>query len=100
MAKIREMIGEKVIDGFKGVIDFYYYMGIPCARKWPRSPGKRRTPAVEARWAAFTYAAREWNNLSSTVQESYKRLAKGTGLSGRDVQQRAYLIGLYRYPTP
>ena len=91
---------EAIIDGFKGKVDYYFYMGIPCARSWPRSPGKRRAPSVEAQWPLFTYAAREWNNLSTAVQDAYRQLATNSGLSGRDMQVRAYISGLYRYPLP
>ena len=100
MAIITEMVGQKVIDGFKGVIDFYYYKGLACARRWPKSPGRARSPAVMAGWPAFGYAAGEWNNISPAVRRTYEALASGTGLSGRDMFQRAYMAGLYRAPLP
>lgn len=100
MAKLLAMPHEAIIDGFKGSIDFYVYMGIPCARAWPRSPGKTRSPGVMAQWPFFSYATKEWINLSPAVQDAYNELATNSGLSGRDMQIRAYLTGLYRYPTP
>lgn len=98
MAKFTTFPSQEIIDGFKGQIDFYLWMGIPVARKWPRSPGKVRAPAVEAQWPAFTIAAREWNELSPYVQESYNQMCLASGLCGRDLQVRSYLSGLYRYP--
>jgi len=100
MAKIKAMVGRKVINGFRGTIDFYFYMGVPCARAWPRSPGKKRSPPVEAGWPAFAAASREWNNLSPEVRRTYEELATGSGLSGRDMFQRAYMKGLFRNPIP
>lgn len=100
MAKLLMMPHLDIIDGFKGTIDYYVYMGIPCARAWPKSPGKVRSLPVMARWPAFTYASREWSNLSPYVQDSFRKMATNSGLSGRDMQVRAYLTGLYRYPTP
>ena len=100
MAKIKAMIGEKVISGFKGTLDFYYNMGIPCVRLWPRSPGRRRAPLVEAQWPAFSYAAKEWANLSPEIRHTFEELATGSALTARDMFQRAYLKGLYRYPPP
>lgn len=88
-----------IIAGFKGTIDFYLWKGIPCARSWPRSPGKVRAPAVMAQWSAFAYSASEWLNLAPIVQDAYKALASNSGLSGRDMFTRSYLSGLYRYPT-
>jgi len=100
MGRLTRMPQEAIISGFRGVVDYYYYMGVPCFRAWPKSPGHRRAPAVEAQWAAFSYAAGEWNNLSPELRRAYEELATGSGLSGRDMFQRAYLKGLYAYPPP
>ena len=100
MAKLLAFPAQAIIDGFKGTIDFYVYRGIPCARAWPKSPGKARSPSVMAQWPVFSYASKEWNNLSQTVRDAYNTLATNSGLSGRDMFMRAYLTGLYRYPTP
>jgi len=109
MAKLANVPALDIISGFKGVIDFYVNYqsgnrevagkGIPCARRWPRSPGHRRAPAVEAQWSAFSTAASLWNQLSDEVQDTYNAMASGTGLSGRDLFTRGYITGLYRYPT-
>lgn len=100
MAKIKEMPGLKIISGLKGVLDYYYYMGIPCCRRWPRKPGGRRTPAVRSTWSAFAYATREWKNLSPVIRHSYEELAGASGLRSFDVFMRSYLKGLYRAPLP
>lgn len=100
MAKLTQMPQQDIIDGYKGTIDYYVYMGIPCARAWPKSPGKSRSQNVMAQWPVFSYATKEWNNLSDSVKRAYEELATNSGLTGRDMQIRAYLQGLYRYPTP
>lgn len=100
MAKIEVMPSEAIIDGFKGKVDFYYYCGIAVARMWPRSPGHKRATAVEATWAAFSYATKEWKNLDAETQRAFEEMATGSGLSGRDMAERAYLTGLYRNPPP
>lgn len=97
MAKLSALPATAIISGFKGLIDYYVHDGIPCARKWPRSPGKHRAPAVEAQWQAFSAAAQEWALLAPSVQAAYSRMAESSGLSGRDLQVRSYLSGLYRY---
>lgn len=99
MAVIKTMPSEAIISGFRGTLDYYYNMGLACVRRWPRSPGHRRAPAVEAGWPAFTAASRLWTQLSPEVQRSYEEMATGTGLSGRDMFQRSYMKGLYAYPT-
>ncbi|MBA7643919.1 hypothetical protein ES703_51653 [subsurface metagenome] len=99
MAVITSMPSEAIISGYRGSLDYYYNMGLACVRRWPRSPGHLRTPAVMSTWEAFAYASRLWKLLSPEVQRSYEELATGTGLSGRDMAERAYLKGLYAYPT-
>ena len=109
MAKLIALPHQDVISGFKGVVDFYINhqtcdpelsgKGIPCARRWPRSPGPRRAAAVEAQWPAFSYISKVWNSLPGYVQDTYRKLEGSSGLNGRDMFTRAYLSGLYRYPT-
>ena len=100
MAKLTALPAYAIISGFKGVIDYYVHDGIPCVRKWPRSPGKTRTPDVEAQWPAFRQAAREWSLLSEAMQAAYYALAQSSGMNGRDLQVRGYLSGLYRNELP
>ena len=96
MAKISHMIAEKVISGMKGVVDYYYYMGVSCARKWPRSPGHKRAPQVEAGWPIFTEAVHLWSKLSEDMREPYRVMSSGSGLSDRDLFMRAYMSGYKR----
>ncbi|MBA7543512.1 hypothetical protein ES705_35843 [subsurface metagenome] len=97
MATLTALPHQAIIDGLKGKIDFYVHDGTPCARRWPRSPGKRRAPAVEAQWPKFAYVAGLWTSLSQTVQDAYNTMASGSGLTGRDLFTRGYITGIYRY---
>lgn len=99
MAKIRALPATAIISGFKGVIDYYVHRGIPCVRSWPRSPGKKRSAAVEAQWPTFAYSTHFWNYLPPEIQAAYNSMAMRGGLNGRDLAARAYLSGLYTYPT-
>jgi len=98
MAKIARLPGEKIISGFKGTLDYYLYMGLAVVRKWPSSPGHKRTPAVEAWWMPFGYASQEWKRLSPDIRRAFGIMAGDSGLSDKDMFQRAYLKGLYRNP--
>lgn len=84
-----------IISGFKGLLDFYVWKGIACVRAWPRSPGPRRAPAVEAQWAAFTWAVKGWNLLSPEIQEAYRLTASGTNLTGRDLFVKSFITPQY-----
>jgi len=109
MARLVALPSLAIISGFRGVIDFYVHhqtcpaetgeVGMPCARRWPRSPGKKRSPLVEEQWSAFSEASRYWTELTLEVQDAYNKMASGTGMSGRDMFTRGYISGLYRYET-
>lgn len=91
MAKLAKLPGLNIIDGLKGLIDFYVYMGIPCARKWPRSPGHFRAPAVMEQWSSFTWAAQNWQTVSQDVRDAFNQMAAGTNMTGRDLFVKSYL---------
>ena len=96
LAKLTSIPEQAIIDGFKGVIDFYVHDTIPCVRKWPRSPGKRRSPAVEAQWLAFAWAAANWNSLSPEVQQAYEETASEVNMTGRDLFTKSFLADYFR----
>lgn len=98
LAVIKVRPNQGIVSGFKGTIDFYAHMGTQCVRKWPRSPGKRRSPAVEAQWSIFATVAALWIGLPQNIKDAYIWLAEGTGMTGRDMFTRGYISGLYRYP--
>ena len=85
------MPNRQVINGFKGTLDFYVYMGLNCVRSWPRSPGRDRAPSVQKGWPAFTWAAKNWNSIQPEIQEAYNRMAHGTNMTGRDLFVKCYL---------
>lgn len=99
MAIIKEMISRKIIDGFKRKIDFYYYMGLAVARRWPRSQGKSQTPASVAQQPMFTYVQQLRPQVSAFVIDAYTNLAADCGLHKWDWFMRGYYGDIYRYPT-
>ncbi len=99
MAIIKTLPGIRIINGFKGKVDFYVYMGLNVARAWPKSPGKNRSAAVKAQWPTWTYIGKAWRELPATIKEAYTLQAAGTPLTGRDLFTRGYIKGLYMYPT-
>jgi len=93
VAKIKALPGMEIIDGFKGTIDFYVHRGQPCARMWPRSPGRNRAPAVQAQWPAFAFPSYYWKYLSAEVKEAWNTMANGHSVTGKDLFTRAYING-------
>lgn len=96
MAKLKKLPNLAIINGFKGKIDYYIWCGVPCARSWPRSPGRLRAPAVKAQWPAFAWAAANWNSLSPEVQEAYRRTAQESRMSGRDLFVKSFISDYFR----
>lgn len=91
MAVLANLPGLDIISGFKGTLDFYVFRGTPCCRSWPRSPGHRRSAAVEAQWPVFTAAASLWTTLDENVQQAYIRMAEDSTLTGRDMCVKMYI---------
>jgi len=89
-----------IVKGFKGTLDFYYNMGIPCVRKWPQSPGKIRSEAVMAQWPVFANAAKLYRDLSPAMKTVYLEMAAETNLTARDVFTKSYISGMLSWYTP
>jgi len=93
MAVLERLPEQQIIDGFKGVIDFYLWKGIPCARKWPTWRPYRFSPVQQENQAAFAYAVALWPTLDPIVKAQWNSMAGGTARTGRDLFLRAYLKG-------
>lgn len=91
MAKLTGLPAQAIVDGFKGTIDFYVYMGIPVARSWPRPRSVPHSPREKANWPIFARAVRVWNLTTSYVQDAYSSMASASSLSGRDMATKLYL---------
>ena len=98
MAKLSAMPEESIISGFRGVVDFYEYLGIPCARAWPQFKGTNWPQSVRDTWPTFAAAARGWNTCSDVVRAAYRRQAATTDYSPRDLFVAMYITNMYRLP--
>lgn len=83
------MPAQAVIDGYKGIIDFYLWKGIPCVRSWPRKPKMPRSPAVQASAAIFGALATAFSDTPPNIRARASELAVGTAWTWRDVRYRA-----------
>lgn len=96
MAKLTAIPALSIINGYKGTVDFYVWNGIPCARRWPRSPTGARSAGVQSAWPAFKYAAAVWNDLAPNVKDAYAAMALGTDRTARDMFTSTYYGGPWR----
>jgi len=91
MAKIARLPEVDIINGFKGVLDYYVIMGIPCVRKWPVYQPRAPHLVEATNQRAFADAVAEWDNITEFVRQGYITMASGSTLSGRDMFIKMYL---------
>jgi len=94
MAVLTQMPQQHIIDGFKGVVDFYEYKGIPCARKWPVWHPRQPSDTERAAQEAFAYINRIASQLPEYIKDQYHRMAVGTPWTWKDLLVKAYIHGL------
>lgn len=95
MAKLTHMPSRAIIDGFKGDVDFYLYMGIPCARKWPVWRKREPHPAERANQEDFALINQYAITLPVELITAYRELAQGTPFTWKDLLVRSYMRGLW-----
>lgn len=94
MARLGVLPAEAIISMFRGTIDYYLWKGIPCARRWPRSPGPERSPTLTPAIQRLAYASWMWATLTPTVRSAYQSISSNTGLTNKDYSVRAYSKGI------
>lgn len=99
MAKIGALPATAIIDAFRGKLDFYKWCDLTIVRKWPRSPGRKRNPAVVAAQGPFIYINKLAGSLNEEVINSYKVIATKGGLSWKDYLTRWYINGTIQLRT-
>jgi len=101
MALIKQMPSKDIVDGFRGVLDFYTWCNLNIVRSWPKAPGRKRAPGVAAAGATFAYINQLASTLPEEVIEPYKELAIGTGLTWKDFLCRLYInASIEDFPVP
>lgn len=93
MAKLTKMPPQHIVDGLKGKLDFYEWMGLTIVRSWPRSPGHDRAPRVREQWPAFAWAGSYWNDLPIDIKEIWNELARPFDMTGRDLFTKQFISG-------
>ena len=76
MAKVKSF-SKEMIDKLSGVIDFYYWKGIPVARRWPRKTDKLPSAPMLAARAAFTESRIDLRLVSGKVRQAWASASIG-----------------------
>lgn len=100
MAIMERMPSQAIISAYKGVLDFYEYMGIPVCRKWPNFSHVKWSDAVKQSQADFGYASSMASQVSASVASAYRDMAKGSPFSWKDLLVKGYFIGIHRKMAP
>lgn len=72
----------------KGHIDFYYWKGIPCFRRWPHGAETVLSLPRQMSADAFAEVARRKGRMPQLLREQFRRLAAGTTETWGDVFTR------------
>jgi len=98
MATIAALPEQSIIDGYKGIIDFYVCRGQPCVRRWPRYFTREPHPLEAFGQQQFGYINHLAPTLPEFIKDQYRRLAQGTKFTWKDLLVQAYMKGLYVSP--
>lgn len=93
MVRLTRMPAQAIVDYFHGTVDFYYWLGIPCARKWPHWVKRQATGPEKANQNAFAHVNRMWGQLPEYIKEMYRQMAASTSVTGKDIYVRGYMNG-------
>lgn len=85
----------KIILGLKGILDFYYWKGVPCVRKWPVTPPSSRSPASMASARLFGAIVAAYSLLGAALKELFALDAADQPRTARDLFVSAVLGHLH-----
>jgi hypothetical protein len=88
---IVKSFNSKIIDALSGIVDFYYWKGIPVARQWPRKTTIPPSAAVLASRRAFTQSRIDLRAVSGSVRAAWNISAVGAKQSWLDYYTSIYL---------
>jgi len=98
MAKVSGF-SKQTIRKYKHLIDFYYWKGIPCARKWPDWSHPKLSAGQKASMAAFSQAMKDLKQVSSHVIDTWRTLSVGKRAAWKDDYVKKYMGYWKRYKT-
>lgn len=102
MAIISVLPAQHIIDGYRGVLDFYVLCRggaakTVCVRKWPVTPKTSLSKGTVAAQKPFAIAAAAIPKVSQDMKDIYSEMAGGTSYTWKDVAMTLYLNGAKTY---
>lgn len=102
MAIIPALPAMHIIDGFRGVLDFYVLCRngdakTVCVRKWPVTPKSSLTKGTIAAQKPFAIAAASVGQVNQDIKDIYSEMAGSTSYTWKDCAMTLYLNGSKMY---
>jgi len=85
MARIDVLPSIEIIRGFKGILDFYLWKGLPCVRAWPSWRPARQSDPSKAAALLFGAIVKAYSLLGHAPLEAYRADAKDHNRTARDI---------------
>jgi len=90
MAKVKN-ISTQIIKSLAGVVDFYYWKGIPVARSWPKRSSVSTSPNVLASRQAFIDSRIDLKQVTGVVRLAWAQSAHGVTEAWLDYYTHQYM---------
>jgi len=85
MARIDALPSIEIIRGFKGILDFYVWRGLPCVRAWPKYRPAKQTAASLATALVFGAIIKSYRLLGDLPLDAYRDDAQDQTRTARDI---------------
>lgn len=73
MAVLQNMPSERIISSLEGILDFYFWKGLPVVRAWPKAP--EPTEAIKRTWENARDAGKLWRKTNIWDKDAFWRVA-------------------------
>lgn len=88
---IVDHISKEMVKALSGYIDFYYWKGIPVARKWPDWHNFKMSEGQKASSAVFSHSRKVIHSFSEKLRERYRLMTIGKRKAWLDSVTGAYM---------
>lgn len=100
MARLDALPSIDVIRGYKGVLDFYLWRGLPCVRAWPAYHHSHASQASKASAMLFGQIIKGFNLTGEIALGAFQEAAVGNPRTARDIYVSGVLGHLHQRTEP
>lgn len=93
MAIIDKPLSLELYKSLKGVVDFYYYKSLLCARSYPQHCRQPGTESQKKTWTALKESSKNRSLITKHDMEGYRTMAGGSHLTWYDLYKKIFIRG-------